>query len=136
MRFGHQQKSDLQVAMEHLRSDNRALYKSVEALQEENARLNQWVKDLQSGMYINCVYCGHRFGPKDSTPVAMDELLWEHIKTCPKHPGNIVNAKIEKLRQAWLEYKAYLKEKYPAEEGKEWEFTCPHHQAIDQELKD
>jgi len=77
------------------------------------------VQDLQFGMYINCVYCGHRYGPKDSTPLAMDELLWEHIKTCPKHPRNIVNAKIQKLREAWIKYKAFLQEKYPAKEGED-----------------
>ena len=27
---------------------------------EEIERLKNWVNDLQAGMYINCVYCGHR----------------------------------------------------------------------------
>ena len=31
--------------------------------EEKMAMLRQWIDDLQSGMYINCVYCGHRYGP-------------------------------------------------------------------------
>lgn len=27
----------------------------------EIKRLRDWMNDLQSGMYINCVYCGHRY---------------------------------------------------------------------------
>jgi len=38
---------------------------------------------------------------------------------------------IDKIREAWSEYKKFLIEKYPAEEGKEWEFTCEHHKRID-----
>jgi DNA-directed RNA polymerase subunit RPC12/RpoP len=49
-------------------------------------RLKQWVQDLQSGMYVNCVYCGHRYGPKDKTPVSMADLLKQHIEVCPEHP--------------------------------------------------
>lgn len=54
--------------------------------QAEIARLREWVNDLQSGMYINCVYCGHRYGPREDTPVAMSEVLKEHIRQCPEHP--------------------------------------------------
>ena len=49
-------------------------------------KLRQWIGDLQSGMYINCVYCGHRYGPKDQVPSSMANVLKEHIKTCPQHP--------------------------------------------------
>lgn len=30
------------------------------AARDEVSRLTKWVSDLQSGMYVNCVYCGHR----------------------------------------------------------------------------
>ena len=49
-------------------------------------RLKQWIDDLQSGMYINCVYCGHRYGPKDEVPATMADVLKEHIVQCPAHP--------------------------------------------------
>lgn len=63
-------------------------------LMAEVRQLKQWVNDLQSGMYINCVYCGHRYGPKESTPATategpsptMAESLKRHIERCPKHP--------------------------------------------------
>jgi hypothetical protein len=64
----------------------------------ENQRLQKWVADLQSGMYINCVYCGHRYGPKEDTPVAMADVLKAHIEQCPEHPLSHAKAEIERLR--------------------------------------
>lgn len=58
----------------------------ITSLKEENERLVKWVDDLQSGMYINCVYCGHRYGPKDKVPCTMANALKQHIEQCPKHP--------------------------------------------------
>ena len=55
-------------------------------LVEEVKRLKEWVNDLQSGMYINCVYCGHQYGPKDKVPCSMADVLKKHIEKCPKHP--------------------------------------------------
>ncbi|MFW6056852.1 MAG: hypothetical protein ACOC9B_06050 [Chloroflexota bacterium] len=52
--------------------------------------LKQWVNDLQSGLYINCVYCGHRYGPNDPRYEEVDqvpaEVLQTHIRQCPEHP--------------------------------------------------
>lgn len=59
---------------------------TIARLKAENERLVKWVDDLQSGMYINCVYCGHRYGPKDKVPCTMADALKQHIETCPKHP--------------------------------------------------
>lgn len=56
----------------------------------EIARLKQWVDDLQSGMYVNCVYCGHRYGPEATTPVSMAEALRRHVEQCPKHPMSAI----------------------------------------------
>ena len=50
------------------------------AARERIARLEKWVDDLQSGMYINCVYCGHRYGPKDEVPTTMADVLKKHIE--------------------------------------------------------
>ena len=52
----------------------------------DRSELEQWIDDLQSGMYINCVYCGFRYGPKDKVPSTMADALKEHIEQCPKHP--------------------------------------------------
>ena len=55
----------------------------------------QWKDDLQSGMYINCVYCGYRYGPKDEVPATlvedkvtrnMADALKSHIERCTEHP--------------------------------------------------
>jgi hypothetical protein len=55
-------------------------------LATECDRLQKWVDDLQSGMYVNCVYCGHRYGPCETTPVSMADALKAHVEQCPKHP--------------------------------------------------
>lgn len=55
-------------------------------LQKDLERYKQWIKDLQSGMYVNCVYCGHRYGPEDKIPVSMADALKQHIEQCPEHP--------------------------------------------------
>ena len=58
----------------------------VKVWQEERDCLKKWVNDLQAGCYINCVYCGHRYGPDTETPVSMADVLKEHIEQCPDHP--------------------------------------------------
>ena len=67
-------------------------------LEQDNKRLRQWVDDLQSEMYVNCVYCGHRYGPKDKTPTSMAEVLKKHIEVCPKHPMAALRRELEELR--------------------------------------
>lgn len=61
--------------------------------------LRQWVNDLQSGMYVNCVYCGHRYGPEKYTPASMADVLKEHIEQCPEHPMSKLKQENEQLRQ-------------------------------------
>ena len=60
--------------------------------------LRQWVTDLQSGMYVNCVYCGHRYGPGETTPVSMADALKEHVESCPQHPMSALKADRDRLR--------------------------------------
>lgn len=71
----------------------------------ERAKLEQWVADLQSGMFINCVYCGHRYGPKeshaDAAPRAgetMAAALKRHVESCPKHPMAALRAALKRIR--------------------------------------
>ncbi len=72
--------------------------------QREIFNLQHWVNDCQSGMYINCVYCGHRYGPKDEVPDSMAEVLKRHIEQCPKHPMSALKKELEdsKNREAIL----------------------------------
>ena len=62
-------------------------------------QLKQWVDDLQSGWYINCVYCGHRYAPnpKGEFPVSMADVLREHIEQCPEHPMSKLKTELEKI---------------------------------------
>lgn len=64
----------------------------------EIAELKAWIDDLQSGMYINCVYCGHRYGPRESTPMSMADVLKEHVEQCPKHPMSELKAEVGRLK--------------------------------------
>jgi len=73
------------------------MYERLHDLQEENERLKIWVADLQSGMYINCVYCGHRYGPEDEVPASMADVLKQHIEECPEHPMSKLKAKVDRL---------------------------------------
>jgi len=83
-----------------------------EDLAAENARLRRWVADLMSGMYVNCVYCGHRYGPNKSTPVTMADVLKKHIEKCPQHPLSKLKAENKRLRRRLAE----LKEKGASDE--------------------
>ena len=74
--------------------------KRIAELEAELAKMQQWVNDLQSGMYINCVYCGHRYGPREDTPVAMADVLKEHIEKCPKHPMSKLKSEKTRLMAA------------------------------------
>ncbi len=72
--------------------------------QQQNRELERyktWVNDLQSGMYINCVYCGHRYGPQEDVPASMADVLKEHISKCPEHPLAAALAEIERLKADW-----------------------------------
>ncbi len=59
--------------------------------------LGTWVSDLQTGLYINCVYCGHRYEP--GTPGTRSEVLYEHIRICPEHPLSKAQRLNAELRQ-------------------------------------
>lgn len=72
--------------------------KYAEGLKAENERLKAWVDDLHSGMYVNCVYCGHRYGPGETTPVSMGDALKAHIEQCPEHPMSKLKADIIRVQ--------------------------------------
>lgn len=78
--------------------DLRTAASTLDASAREAERLQQWVHDLQSGMYINCVYCGHRYGPRESTPETMADVLKAHVEQCPKHPMSALKCEAERMR--------------------------------------
>lgn len=72
--------------------------------EKEIERLKQWVNDLQSGMYVNCVYCGHRYGPESETPTSMADVLKEHIEHCKDHPMSKLKQEFEQEKQTRIKY--------------------------------
>lgn len=76
--------------------------KAAKTLHEAISRistLERWINDLHSGMYINCVYCGHCYGPNTEVPASMAEVLKEHISKCPAHPLSTATKRISILEQ-------------------------------------
>ena len=71
--------------------------RGLKAALAEVERLKAWVNDCQAGMYINCVYCGHRYGPDDEVPATMADVLKAHIEQCPEHPMSALKAENTKL---------------------------------------
>jgi len=67
-------------------------------------QLKDWISDLQSGMYVNCVYCGHRFKPNPEAFPSQAEVLREHMEKCPEHPLFKAKQTIERLgkEKEWL----------------------------------
>jgi hypothetical protein len=67
---------------------------------KECERLRRWVNDLQAGMTVNCVYCGHSYGPRTTTPASMADVLKAHVEQCPAHPMSKLRAALVKLVNA------------------------------------
>jgi len=84
-----------------VRNSNRGAQRKaygIKKLTEKLAKYTQWVSDLQSGMYINCVYCGHRYGGTSSGGNSQ-EVLKAHIEVCPDHPMSELKKENEYLRR-------------------------------------
>ena len=70
----------------------------------EIERLNSWISDLQAGCYVNCVYCGHRYGRDGEVPVSMADVLKRHIAQCPQHPMSKLVATLKAASHALRSY--------------------------------
>lgn len=92
---------------------HRSVVYLLEQIRDREQRIEQlerWIADLQSGMWINCVYCGLRYGPKESTPVTQAELLKAHIAVCPDHPAAEWKREVTRLNAALDEIGAVLRQ--------------------------
>lgn len=96
-------------------------------LKAEVERLKTWVNDLQSGMYINCVYCGHRYGPQDKVPCSMAEALKKHIEQCPKHPMSALKQDLAACRDAICLLIDFI--------PKGWEMSLGYNQVVAQAME-
>ena len=101
---GDDECAKLRAELASARAAERALSEKFAKLEAAKALLEHWVSDLQAGKYINCVYCGHRYPP--GTPGVMADVLYEHIKQCPKHPLSralaAINYALEALETRFL----------------------------------
>ena len=93
--------------LEVLRAKAEFFEEGFDCMKAENTRLRNWVNDLQAGMYINCVYCGHRYGPDDEVPATMADVLKEHIEQCPEHAMSALKAERVQLIEAVAAICAY-----------------------------
>lgn len=83
---------------------------------------------------VGCKYCQcHTFEEENEDLIKKALELFENVAENEEDFQLAENAQDSwtELKQAWKAYTDFLKGKYPAEDGKEWEFTCPHHQKID-----
>ncbi len=90
----------------------------------EIVQLQNWVNDLQAGMYVNCVYCGHRYGAETEVPASMADVLKEHIEQCPEHPLFEARQEIERLETCngglRIQGKDFIKELEQSKKETEW----------------
>lgn len=91
-----------------LEDDITGLKSQVEALKAETVRLQAWVNDLQSGKFINCVYCGHQYGPDPGTPASMADVLKRHIEICTEHPMSKLRSERDSLLAAMGEKDKFI----------------------------
>lgn len=91
-------------------SDQSIEWNGIQELTDHINSLNAWIDDLQSGMYVNCVYCGHRYVLNKDTPVSMADSLKAHIEECSQHPMSALKLELAAIKakvfvevESWLE---------------------------------
>lgn len=85
--------ANMLTTLKETQQNERELGRNVDLLGDDNASLRAWINDLQAGMYINCVYCGHRYGPETNVLASsMTDVLKAHIEQCPEHPMSHLRA--------------------------------------------
>lgn len=72
----------------------------VRELGAEVDRLKAWVADLQAGMYVACVYCGHRLAGREAASSKWSDALRAHIETCSQHPVSKLKVQLEEMTTA------------------------------------
>lgn len=68
-------------------------------LRRDVESLRAWIADLQDGGFVNCVYCGHRYGRADRVAASLADVLKAHVAACPEHPLRVALDKLDQLRR-------------------------------------
>jgi uncharacterized Zn-finger protein len=117
----------------------------IKILQNENKRLTAWVADLQSGMTVNCVYCGHSYGYNTKTPVSKAQMLYDHIKVCKQHPLSkalkenkklkALNRKMDGVLTVIYDVLYFDPDKECYDPKKEWDSACDFIEMVDAQIR-
>ena len=91
-----------EVILQELDRHRRDHAKEIARFQENLASAEKWIDDLQAKLYINCVYCGHRYGPGEEITTTMRSALFQHIARCPKHPLSVLRLGVKRIAQRAL----------------------------------
>jgi hypothetical protein len=66
------------------------------------ARQKKWINELLAGNTVNCIFCGHCYGPSATTAVSQQDVLKAHVMQCPEHPLAVLRRKIVQIYDTWL----------------------------------
>lgn len=70
----------------------------IKSQEDEIHNRENWVNDLQSGMYINCVYCGYKYGLESEVSASMGDIHKKHVAKCREHPMSKLVDALRKIR--------------------------------------
>ena len=87
--------NEFEMALFYLRQGQKPSPKEVEIITKEIESLQQWIRDVQGKTFVNCIYCGHRYGAASITPVALADIMKQHVAQCPKHPLSVTKKSLE-----------------------------------------
>jgi hypothetical protein len=85
----------LSTVVKELRLTTSAREKTVTELEQELERKRKWIEDLQNKGFVNCVYCGCRFGPAETTAPVLSDVLKRHMEECSKHPMSDLKKRLD-----------------------------------------
>lgn len=77
-------------------------------LKSEILRYDAWIEDILSEKYVNCAYCGHRYGKENDS--ANMEAVRKHVENCSKHPMAKEKERADKAEALARELVELLKE--------------------------
>jgi hypothetical protein len=95
--------NEFEMALFYLKQGQKPSPKEVEIITKEIEALQQWIKDVQGKTFVNCIYCGHRYGAASTTPVALADIMKQHVAQCPKHPLSVTKKALSEARLDMIE---------------------------------
>ena len=102
-----------------------------EEIDDLEKQVQKWqrIRKPEHGTCCTCQRCGESY---DDCRCDIDELA-DELADKDKEIADLKQT-VSEVVENWNKYKAFLKDKYPAKDGEQWEFTCQYHQKLDQAL--